>query len=307
MPVIRGINIDELPDQFDNAVPGRTLILDGDGPCYVAAAKAKRLDTALRYFQQEVLKRMFLTQAQDCRVHLTSRDSDKHGRFRVRAVKPYQGNRSGKAKPALLEPLREAVADNATWLNDYSVLMHRELEADDGMMQDAYRLQENGVVVSEDKDLRMTPYPYYDMQTGRVLPSQPDGWLAIHHTESGTAKLVGHGPMFFWAQMLMGDTADNVAGILRYDGKLCGPVAAFGALYEAKTVHEAANIVIDAYRSIQQNVVAEGWLLWLTRWRGDNVLQYMQSLSLSRENAEYVQECSVRDWVVPKDSGGVIL
>lgn len=299
--IVQGVDISALPDQFQSAVPGRTLIIDGDGPCYVAAATVKRLDTALRNFQQEILKRMFLAGASDCRIHLTSRDSDKHGRFRVKAGKPYQGNRKRTAKPPLLEPLRELVADNSTWLVDYSVLLHRELEADDGMIQDAYRLGENGVICSEDKDLRMTPYPYYEIDRGQVQPSQPVGWVSIKHTPSGTPKLTGQGPLFFWAQMLMGDTADNVQGVARYSGKLCGAVGAFDVLKDVRCIHDAANIVLDAYRDINQNAVAEGWLLWLTRWHKDNVIQYMRELNLTPANRDFIEDCVLRDWVLPKE------
>lgn len=301
MRIINGIDLSQIPDQFDNAVKGRTLILDGDGPCYVASATAKRIDTALRHFQNEVLKRMFLTKASDIRIHLTARSSDKHGRFRVIAAKPYQGQRKGKAKPALLEPLRELVADNSTWLEEYSVLMHRELEADDGMMQDAYRLGENGVISSEDKDLRMTPFPYYEASRGQVMPSQPEGWISIKHTEAGNPKLVGQGPMFFWAQLLAGDTADNIAGIKKFDGKLCGVNGAYNVLKDITTVQDAANAVIEGYRRINQNVLAEGWLLWLTRWHKDNVVQYMQGIDLSPENRDFVDDCLHRAWVKPRE------
>ena len=299
--IVQGVDISALPDQFQSAVPGRTLIIDGDGPCYVAAATVKRLDTALRHFQQEILKRMFLAGASDCRIHLTARDSDKHGRFRVKAGKPYQGNRKGKGKPPLLEPLRELVADNSTWLDDYSVLMHRELEADDGMIQDAYRLGEHGVICSEDKDLRMTPFPYYEIDRGQVMPSQTVGWVSIKHTPSGTPKLTGQGPLFFWAQMLMGDTADNVQGVARYNGKLCGAVGAFDVLKDVRCTHDAANLVLDAYREINQNAVAEGWLLWLTRWHKDNVIQYMRELNLTPANRDFIEDCVLRDWVIPKE------
>lgn len=300
--IIQGVDTSTLPDQFQNAVPGRTLIIDGDGPCYVCAATVKRLDTALRHYQQEILKRMFLAGASDCRIHLTARDSDKHGRFRVKATKPYQGQRKGKAKPALLEPLRELVADNSTWLDDYSVILHRELEADDGMIQDAYRLGENSVIWSEDKDLRMTPFPYYEINRGQVMPSQPVGWISIKHTDSGTAKMVGQGPMFFWAQMLMGDTADNIAGVQKYNGKLCGVVGAYEVLSEVRDINLAANLVLDAYRAIDQNAVAEGWLLWLTRWHKDNVINYMRELELTQVNRAYVEACVLRDWVLPKEA-----
>lgn len=299
--LINGIDTAALAPQFEGAVHGRTLIIDGDGPAYVAAATVKRLDTGISRFKQHILQAMFLAGAQDCRVHLTARDSDKFGRFRVKAVKPYQGQRKSKDKPPLLEPLREAMALRENWLEEFVVFLHHDKEADDYMMQDAYVFKEDGVIRSEDKDLRMTPYPYYCMDRGEVRASQPHGYLTIKHTASGTPKCLGQGPMFFWAQMLMGDTADHVQGILRLNKQLCGPVAAYGALKDFTVVHDAANFVLDAYRAINQNAVAEGWLLWLTRWDGDNVIEYMRSLALTPQNRDFIEDCVLRDWVKPKE------
>lgn len=294
--IINGIDTEALPAQFENtAVPGRVLILDGDGPCYGIAATVKRLDTGIRHFQQKVLELMFLTKSEYCHVHLTASDSYKNGRFLVNAAKPYQGNRTNKAKPALLEPLRQAVANNDNWLPEYHVRMHRELEADDGMMQDAYALGERSVIWSEDKDLRMTPYPYYCQDKGVVLPSQPFGWLTPK-VLTNSVKLIGQGPLFFWAQMLMGDTADNIKGVLKYNGKLCGPAGAYEALMHAKDIHEAANIVFDAYRAVDQNPIAEGYLLWLLRSHDDHVIKYFNEMKLSEENQRFYYECSQREW-----------
>lgn len=300
---VKGVELDDLPDQFQGHVQGRTLILDGDGPCYVAAATVKRLDTGVRRFQQEVLKRMFLAGAQDVRIHLTARNSDKHGRFRVKAVKPYQGQRDSSKKPPLLEPIREAVAQRENWLQEFdSVILHRELEADDGMIQDAYRLGEHGVINSDDKDLRMTPHLYFEQKTGQVMQSQPVGFVELAYTPSGTPKIVGQGPMFFWGQMLAGDTADNIQGILRLHGQKCGPVGAYEALKDCKCTTDAAQFVLDEYRAINQNPLAEGWLLWLTRWPGDNVLEYFRSLKLSGDNKDFIEDCLRRDWVIPREA-----
>lgn len=300
--IIQGVDTDSLGDSFGGCVAGRTLIVDGDGPCYVAAATAKRLDTAIRNFHQEMLKRQFLTGAQDIRIHLTAKNSDKYGRFRVKAVKPYQGQRDSKGKPPLLEPLREAVANRSNWIDEYdAVILHRDIEADDGMMQDAYRLKEMGVTSSEDKDLRMTPYPWYEQSTGKVMTGEAVGWVDVKYTPAGAVKLHGQGPLFFWLQMLAGDSADNIKGIQKFNGSLCGPVAAVEAIKGIRCINEAANKVIDGYRAINQNVVAEGWLLWLTRWPGDTVIQYMLDLGLTDVNRAYVLECASRDWVTPKE------
>lgn len=300
--IIHGVDTSEALPFSGNTVAGRVLIMDGDGPCYRIAAVVKRLDTAIRQFQQEVLKLMFMTNSTTARVHLTARDSDKYGRFRVIAEKPYQGQRKSKEKPPLLEPLRIAMSDESNWLEDFDVILHRDIEADDGMMQDAYRLKEDGVVWSEDKDLRMTPYPYFEVSRGQVMPSQPIGWISLKYTDAGQPKIVGQGPLFFWAQMLCGDTADNVKGLSKYNGGLCGPVKAYEVLEDVKCIHQAANIVLDAYRKINQNVVAEGWLLWLTRYHKDNVIEYMNSLDLSALNSQFMTECSLREWVKSKEA-----
>lgn len=293
--LIHGLDVTKLAPQF-SGTRGRTVIIDGDGPCYVAAATAKRLDTALRRYQQAMLTLIFLTKAEDARIHLTAHNSAKAGRFRVKGIKPYQGQRKGKSKPALLEPLREAVALRENWLDEYEVTLHRAIEADDGMMIDAYRLGENSVVVSEDKDLRMTPYPWFDAKLNRVLPSEPLGWITPAHTPAGTAKLIGRGRLFFWAQMLMGDQADNIQGLLRYKNQKIGPILAYEVLRNVQSEQEAANLVLDAYRSIKQNPIAEGWLLWLLRTPEDSFWQYVQELGITDENASFLDAAVREDW-----------
>lgn len=294
--IVKGVDLSALPDQFQGCIQGRTLILDGDGPAYRVAATVKRLDTAIRRFQQDVLTQLFVTRSQDATVHFTASTSHKAGRFQILGKKPYQGNRAGKSKPALLEPLRQAMSVPANWLPEFNVVMHHVLEADDGMIQQAYRLKEHGVIWSDDKDLRMTPYPYYDMARAVVCDSEPFGWLQPKITGSGTVKLVGQGPLFFWAQMLMGDTADNIAGLGKLDGKLCGPATAYEYLRHAKDINEAANLVVDAYRRNEQNPLPEGWLLWLLRWDGDTFWNYLQELELSAANKDFVAAQAATVW-----------
>lgn len=294
--IIRGVDVSKLPDQFKGCVQGRTLIFDGDGLCYRVSATVKRLDTAIRRYQQEVLTLLFLTQSQDATIHLTSKDSRKNNRFLVNSVKPYQGQRKGKPKPALLEPLREAVAQRENWLQEYNVVLHRDLEADDGMIMQAHSNPEHGLIYSEDKDLRMTPYQYWEIESGALRPAVGFGSIWIAYTPAGTLKVLGHGRKFFWAQCLMGDTADHIAGITRLDGKLCGPDGAFKALDSITDENECANFVLSAYKRNRQNILPEAYLLWLLRQPDDNVYKYMSSLKLSAENAAYLIDCTQQEW-----------
>jgi hypothetical protein len=297
MSLHRGVDFTKLPDQFEGFIPGRMLILDGDGPAYRVAATCKRLDTAIRRYQQDMLTQLFLTGSESVRIHLTASNSDKCGRFRIKAAKPYQGNRSNKDKPSLLEPLREAMTDRRNWLAEFDeVIMNRKKEADDAMITDAYIYKEHGVIWSDDKDLNMTPYPQWDRTAGVLLPSDPFGSLAMKYSAAGVGKCTGRSLLFFWAQMLMGDTADNVKGILTLKGKTCGAVGAYEYLKDTKSATEAANLVLDAYRDIDQNPLPEGWLLFLHRNETDSFWKYLSELQLTKENRHYIDRCVIRDW-----------
>lgn len=294
--MVGGIDLSTMGDQFGGYTPGRTLIVDADGPAYVAAATVKTLGTGLRKFQQIILTQMFLAQAERAELHLTASTSHKAGRFNVIAAKPYQGNRDGKSKPALLEPLRQAIAHESNWLPEYDATMHHLLEADDGMIQSAYRLGDSGVIWSDDKDLRMTPFLYFCKKTNQIIKVGGFGSLYLDFTPSGTKKCLGYGKKFFWAQMMMGDTADNIQGVKLLQGKLCGPDGTFKYLDPIEDESAAANAVIDAYRAIDQNPIPEGWLLWLLRRPGDTFWEYVNELTWSPANRAFLDDCVRRKW-----------
>lgn len=294
-PILK-VPVQDLPEQFGGVRPGSVMIYDGDSACYAIAATVKTIPTAVRHFQMDVLSKMFLTKCERAEVHLTSADSLKAGRMNVRAVRPYQGNRTGKARPRLLEAVRQAVADPNNILDEYTVETHYNLEADDACIMSAYRLGDRGVIVSHDKDLRMTPYPYWEASRGEVMPGAGFGEIWDAYTPGGTMKLEGQGRKFFWAQMLMGDTADNVRGLKKYKRALVGPAKALELIKDINDENDVANFVIDAYRDIDQNPIPEGWLMWLLRWHGDNFWNYLEELEFSKENRGYLHECVRRDW-----------
>lgn len=290
-----------LGDQFGGFTPGRVLLIDGDGPAYVAASTVKTLPTAIKRFQSLVLEQMFLANAESAEVHLTASGSLKAGRFNIRATKPYQGNRDNKAKPSLLEPLRDAMAHPSNWLPEFEVFNHRILEADDAMIIAAYRLGKLGVIRSDDKDLRMTPGPYFEIDSNKIIEAGDFGHLIEKYTPSGQFKCLGYGKKFFWAQMLMGDTADNIAGLTKLDGKLCGPRCAYDLLSGMNSESAVANAVLAAYRRNSQNPLPEGYLLWLLRTEQDSFWTYLTELwpTLTHENQLHLAH-SVRrtDWFV---------
>lgn len=294
-----GVTVETL-DKFQDpaAGSGRVLLLDGDGTCYQATATAKKLDTAMRRFEQQVLEYMFLAKCESARVHLTPKGCAKNGRHLLNGVKPYQGNRKGKDKPPLLELLRSSASEVFQHHPDIQVFSHYRWEADDALMMDCYSIH-NGVLVSEDKDLLIAPTESYDVQTGQFLTlpkGERYGYLELKYTPAGSPRVKGKGTKFWFAQTLMGDTADNIKGILKYDNKLCGAIAAYNILDDIQSEDDAANVVLDGYRKINQNILPEAEALWLLRWEGDSAYNFLKELNLSPANLDFLEDCYNQDW-----------
>lgn len=271
--------LESLPEQFPPPVEGRILLLDADFMAYQAAATVKNLDTAVRRFQTLVETQRFLVNAETVRVHITQSGCKKLRRYDYPTVKPYQANRDSKAKPALLTPLR-GIIPTTEWEDHWSVHTWLDREADDGLMMDALLYGDRAIMVSGDKDLNITPGPLWIADEGRIDYIQDRfGWIKTKELTSQT-KVVGHGTAFFWAQMLMGDTADNVQGIVRLNGKLCGAVGAYNALKEISSEGDAAEFILRAYIAINQNPLAEAECLWLRRSLDDTAYGYISELGL---------------------------
>ena len=301
MSVLDKFGVQDVPDTFKNFILGRTVIIDGDDACYSCSAGAAKLSTAQKRFKTATYEIMFLTKAQFARVHLTPKGCYKNGRHLLLGVKPYQGNRKGKPKPALLEMLRDTATEVFKDDTDVDVFPQMYYEADDACVMDAYTVQ-NCIMWSKDKDLNLAPCTRYHIETGKELTiTNRFGWIGSRFTESLKEKADGHGTKFFWLQMLMGDTADNVKGILKYNGKLCGELTALEILRNVETEDTAANLVLDAYRAINQNPVPEAEALWLLRSPDDSASGYIWSLVLSDENRAFFSDCYNRKWKMTQE------
>lgn len=138
------------------------------------------------------------------------------GNFREGVAKtvPYKGNRSGK-KPTHYQALRDYM------IKELNAVLVEGQEADDEMASSQTR---DTVICSIDKDLWMVPGKHYDIATGRKVLSKDPGGLVLKGN-----KLLGTGFAWFCAQMLMGDTIDNIKGI-----KGIGPAKAYKLLITKK-------------------------------------------------------------------------
>jgi len=210
----------------------------------------------------------------------------KGGRELMATVKPYQGNRKGKTadeKRERISELRMYIAEmkkpgirGVAWLHQ---------EADDGICQMqslALAMNEKSVVISEDKDLRMVAGMHFDVKEGVYWSTTEFGRMML--TEKG--KVWGCGTTWFWLQMLMGDTVDNIPGVPKLSGEflnkyfpkgksqssiLCGEKRAMMVMEGVKDDIEAGARVLDAYiywyggNEAVERFMEQAFLLWIRR------------------------------------------
>ena len=195
-------------------------------------------------------------------------DSKSNFRINVAFSKPYKGQRPSE-KPPFFYELREYL------LQKHDAILAVGNEADDlisiEMTKDAERLAKDGVVLgspehkvfagcvccTQDKDLRMISGWHYQPKTNYCESSvffvDEIGWLEpVWKTKEtktkGTTeyidKLKGAGLQFFYAQILMGDTADNYGGL-----KGCGKTRAYELVSRCKTQKEMYEAVLAEYKA----------------------------------------------------------
>lgn len=297
-----GVGEDDLLPQTNDAaypasVPGRVAHIDADFIAYQASAESKdELDGIKPRKSFEDMKDiarykvdhlMRMAGATEFVTHITPPGSTKGGRYQQAVQREYQGNRNNKASPEYLDAMRHFIAE------ELNGVVHLDQEADDGMAQANYSaMNPDGswgnsnlsVIVSLDKDLRMVPGLHYDFDTGEVVcTGHPFGsiWL----DDSGPSKKIkGWGTKFFWAQCLMGDTADNIRGIplvsSKYaggkptqKGKPCGPVLTYELLKDVHNDKDAFHLVKSLFISANADVGYE-----YRHWATDEIVTPTQAL-----------------------------
>lgn len=214
--------------------------------------------------------------------------SDDHSNFRFKIAKtlPYKGNRDKKInpnapdKPVLYNEIRAYMVEK--W---FAEVIH-DIEADDAMsieqMKHLNDPEIKTIIVTIDKDLDMVPGWHYNFLEDRLYESKDPGELTLKRTtyldkdgkEKKKTKLLGTGIKWFYAQMLLGDKADNIPGI-----KGCGPVAAHKVLEGVDSESQMFRTIQGAYfkafrRELKRSeIVARlyevGDLLWMQRYEGE--------------------------------------
>lgn len=253
---INGIDLEGLAHEASSLyippqVKGRTVHIDADFLAYqVTAEKADGTDEKTYEDMQhnaEVAVQTLrdLAAAEHVHLHLTPATSNKGGRFQHAIQRPYQGNREDKQKPRYLGIMREWLAKR------YQGTLHQFCEADDGMSSAQYKAIREGdtnlsIIASKDKDLCMVPGLHLDWDTGLITNCEdPFGYVELIERTSAsgakTKKIKGYGQKFFWAQMLIGDTADNIQGLPAVPGRVMNIIKPTAAIEKAMDVLQSPN------------------------------------------------------------------
>ncbi len=214
--LINGVEVSDLAIEREiiarDVVPGRVLQLDADQICYTAGCyDDEPFASAKQNFKTQVEAWRMLAGAEFVNLHMTG--ANKGGRFDTAMVKEYQANRKDKIKPRHLQALRAWVLETYSEHPVLCAVLHEDQEADDGMCQGNYKAnaKELSVICSGDKDLRMCSGLHLDQRSGDIVDVQGYGYIEL--VQASTKQIKGYGTAFFWAQLLMGDTADNIPGL----------------------------------------------------------------------------------------------
>jgi 5'-3' exonuclease len=242
-------------------VPNRIGLIDADVVAYWAAAGCDEMpvQSATAKVRDRMVTICDQIQTDEIRCYLTGK---KNFREKVARYQMYKGNRYDKdgnrikPQPRHLGACRNYIADN------YNTTVAHGQEADDllGIAQVKCNASKDwhSIISTIDKDLRIIPGKHHDMNSGYIFEfTDPLGALEI----DAKGKVRGYGLKFFYAQLLMGDSADWIPGNPQvtqymkdgYDGITrlggCGPKAAYAVVADAKSEQELVQRVLGCYAS----------------------------------------------------------
>lgn len=192
-------------------------------------------------------------------LYLTANDKSNY-RFDIAVTKPYKGTRK-QSKPFYYDDIREYLMSR--W--DAKIVSGEE--ADDTMSRVQYKRTQQGkfdtCICTIDKDLDMVPGWHFNFVTCEKYFAKDPGEVSL--SDDGR-KLRGTGLKWFYAQLLLGDNADNIPGL-----RGIGPVTAFHLLEKAKSEDEMLKIVYELYKKkkVLKRLCEVVDLLWMRRHKNE--------------------------------------
>lgn len=281
---VQGINLDTLGEmkeeyQYPAIVEGRVAHIDGDFVAYECSYdETISWEAIVKKARSRVEHIRKLCAASSYRIHLTANGSTKGGRYEQAMLREYQATRKSD-KPTRLEQTREYMRD------EMKAMYWLDREADDGMAQANYMAAQFNsphlsVIYSRDKDLKMVPGYHLDADTNEVVLHDSVGEVHLKAMKS-SKKVVGTGPLFFFAQMLMGDQADNIGGLPGIygvptvkPGTKCGPVATYNLISSTVEGCPRHRVLLECFRRVATLYRNYGETVGFKHWRDGTDLHW---------------------------------
>ena len=222
-------------------------LIDGDLVLYRSAASAENEDFSVAVDRaSDLLKRLVLeTNSEGYKFFLTG----KHN-FRKTVYPEYKANRLATPKPIHLEALRKFA------VTEFNAEVIDLMEADDAM--GIYQTDQT-IIISLDKDMLQVPGKHYSW--GISGTSHGKEWVREAKFRDVT-KI--EGLRHFYKQCIMGDTSDNVKGVVGL-----GEKTAEKMLKDCTMEVEMFNKVRNAYNN-DQEFLLNGRVLYILRTLTDD-------------------------------------
>lgn len=180
--------------------------------------------------------------------------------FRHQIDPSYKTSRLNYPRPVLEQQAREYLVDN------YNVQFVSGIEVDDMLGIEQDKVNNSTIIASIDKDLWQVPGMHYNINTREIGYSYDPGYLCYHPKNSST--LYGRGKLWFWAQMLLGDSTDDIKGLNKYGSKDYSNKKVFQLL--TSSLDNVEDLVYTQYQKVLKDRADEIFklnkqLLWILR------------------------------------------
>lgn len=282
------------------------LHIDGDVLIYRAGfasqSRSPELSHALHNIKVIIKFLLKHFNANQAVIFLSNSDKDKN--FRYAIAPDYKANRNAICKLCEGNPLRDVGVqegkdggafrgmqcdkcskiypcskplhfnDIRRYLIDYyNALVVESGEADDWLCVD---IGPDHVIASIDKDLMMVPGIHFRMHTLETVEVSDPGILTLEE-KKGRKDLKGYGYKWFFAQMLLGDSIDNI----KKPKKGQGPKDIYSLLANCESPIEHWDVVAKEYKEAgldESELWKNAQLLWIQRKEGQSFSNWLDSV-----------------------------
>ena len=259
---IQATSVEDISDgsvELPPVIPNSVLQLDGDISSFYLAWTDETLAQNCDALKRHIEIKRLMAGCETVNVHTTR--GAKAGREDAATVKQYQQGRQNLTDEQIVKKKR--VDEIRQFLEAYhsptvNPMPQWEIEADDSMAIEQGKMIKAGrlsKIMTKDKDLDMIDGVHIHYDTYEEWTNY--GFGRIWMDDSGSQKkLRGQGTAFFWAQLLMGDKADDIPGLPQLAPEILNDIKPTAAITKARATLGNAKATARA-RKAAQAVIAK--------------------------------------------------